>query len=228
MKRKTYKQATAKFQQGIIRKLCSMDIDPELALDAVQNMICTVIDKKAYKRISYEAIDGRMRNYLTQAAIYEVGNLVKQRTIEEGRAMSTTDFENEQDTFALLLETAYEPTVDAIEMCPFCHVGVLNQYHACALCGTILGQGKRLKEVLDVEEVTLSDWPDIGLMADVASAMESLSELERKLVNHIIHGNDTLDDMSELTGVSRSVLGRVFVEAKRKLSVALYAYNAAS
>jgi hypothetical protein len=222
MRRRIFVKAVEEFHKVLVGHLVLNDIDPETASDVVQSMVQRTLDSKAYNRITHETIDWRMRSYLMQATRWELSREMNRQSFEGACIGQFGEETDEGDTFATLRD---EPTLEDIVVCPFCHVGVLNEFGACALCHTILGKSKGPSQHVTMEQIIESDCPDLGMFADVNLALAKLDDIERKVVHHIVQGNESLEDLAELTRISHSTLGRIWSRAKAKLQQELYEYS---
>lgn len=220
MKRENFMLAVEKYQTTIIRSLRRRNMTEELVQDAFQNAIVAVLNTRAYTRFDHEAIDSRMRAYLTTATLSQVAMMLRRQATENKATVSIVDL-TEQER----LEKVDMREREKLEQeCPFCHIGFLNEYKACVECGTIIGQGRSIQERINMDEADLFSLPDLDLKIDVENALKELAPLERLVIETIANERDTLDGLADTTGHGRQNLWRVYVRAKRKLQEALLEY----
>ncbi len=222
MRRRIFIKAVEQFHTVLVKGLILKNIPESTAKDVVQDMVERAIRTKSYVNLKNETIDNRLRSYLMQATKWELIAEQRRQLLEGSRIAQLGEEDEDGDQIATILK---EPTVDDIIVCPFCHVGVLNQFGACAECHTILGKSKGPVEVLSMEKMVESECPDLGMFADVNTALGKLDEFERKVVLAIVHGNSTLEDLAELTRIPRTQLWRIWTRAKAKLQQELYEYS---
>lgn len=125
------------------------------------------------------------------------------------------------------LERFYEDvdeTEDTEKECPFCFVGILNQYGGCTLCHTILPNRVRRAKELWKELEDLRVEFHYEKKADVSKAISKLTPLQQKIVHHIVMGNETLQEFSTESGYSASTVWREWRKAKLELTSLLADY----
>lgn len=221
MKRENFIKAAEKYYDKVVTMLVRRDIDRDVAQDAVQDAFETMLRNKVYDKLNFEAIDNRVFSYLKRAARSEVAMAKRRENIDNGIFVSVeNETEKERDEKVDDRERE-KPDLE----CPFCHVGILNQFKACATCRTILGQGKTVREHMTVDEADLASLPDLDKEIDVENAIQALEPLEQKVIRAIVNGTDTLDGLADAHGMSRDNLWRTYVRAKKKLQVALLEYS---
>lgn len=221
MRKATFLKAVAKYSHKVVKGLCAGRIDVETANDAMQDAVVSLIDKKKYLALPYEAIDNRVYTYLKIAAKFQVMRFLKRLELENSFLVSVTNL----NTNTEMPKDDYRPKVKEATECPFCHTGELNMYKACGDCGTIIGQGKRVSRVHEsVDDEELFEWPNLDMQIDVRKALAKLSPFEQRLVNAVIHGTETVDGIANVTGGSERQLWRVYAAAKRKLQESLLEY----
>lgn len=224
MERRMFLKAAEEFYPEVLRGMSAKGIEPDMAQDAFQNMMERNLISKAYTRIPENIIANKVKVYLMQATKWEMMKELNKQSLLRTRVGQLLDEDEEGETCATMLEQ--DLTVEDITECPFCHVGVLNQHGACGLCHTILGKGANPREErLTFETMVESECPDLGLFTDVNMALAKLDELERKVVLRIVHGNESLEDLVELTRIPRTQLWRIWTRAKAKLQQELFEYS---
>lgn len=228
MRRRIFLKAIEHFQGELVQALVLKDIEPDIATDIVQNMVARTLALKTYLKIAHETIDTKMKGYLMHTTKWEMLDEFRRHTARNsavGQMLETEDdVEDTGHTRATIME---DPTEEDIIACPFCHVGVLNEFGACALCHTILGKNSVPRTQLSLQDMLDVTTPDLGMLVDVRAAMSTLDHLEQRLVNAEVYGNSTLEDMAELTRIPRTQLWRILTNAKIKLQTALFEYGPA-
>lgn len=227
MRKRIFLKAIETYRKAIVKHLRTKHVAPDDVDDAVHSMVKKYLESKSYVTIPHETIDNRMKGYLMQASQWELQNVLRKKNSEGHYVFHIVDGpEQEEDDDSHYISTLkHELQLEDLLECPFCHVGVLNQYGACAPCHTILGTEHGPRKNYTLEKITESECPDLGMFADVNVAMAKLSEIEQKVVKHITQGNSTLEDLVEFTRIPRTTLWRIWVEAKAKLQQELFEYS---
>ena len=225
MEKRTFLKAVEKYQKHLVRNLIMTKVNKDLAHDVVQSMVAHALESKFYNRVSHDTLDGRMKGYLMQATRWELGNHLRKNLLQDTREARISEYEYEDGDVQTEISLKEVLTPEDILECPFCHVGVLNEYKACALCHTILGQQHGPAEEITTEQMLESECPDLGMFADVNLAFSRLDDIEQKVVHHIVQGNETLEDLVELTRIPRTQLWRIWTRAKAKLQQSLFEYS---
>lgn len=229
MKKVNFVKAIEVYQSRVVKALTKRNVDIETAQDAVQDMIVSVLDNKAYDKLEYDAIDSRVFSYLKSAAKSSLAHIMRKQNTDSGVFVSVdTDTEKERNEKVDVREKVKDE-----RECPFCHVGMLNLYRVglkfpsitCSLCHTVLGQGKSEREQISVSEADLASLPNLEMNLDVFNAIQALEPLEQTLIKAIANGTDTLDDLADANGVARVTLWRTYVRAKKKLQQSLLSYS---
>lgn len=221
MQRKTFVKAVERYQKVLVRSLVLKHIAKDLAEDVFQNMVAQSLQNKIYQRVPHDTVDNKMKGYLMQAVTWQLKNELLRQKQQNATIRPLPEGDEEGDG---VVQVEMD-TEESITECPFCHKGVLNQYGACGLCHTILARDYATRETLTLDMMVETVCPDLSLFADVNLALAKLEPLERKVVLHIVHGNETLDDLVELTNMKRDALWRIWTRAKVKLQQELCEYS---
>lgn len=227
MRRRIFLKAIKTYHKALLKNLLLRKAAKGDADEAINSMVKNYLVSKLYTRIPHETIDNRMKGYLMQASQWELQSLLRKKSSEGNYVYHIVDGpeNNEEDDSHYILTLKEELHFEFLLECPFCHRGVLNQHGACALCHTILGTEHGPRKTYTLEKIVESDCPDLGMFTDVSVAMSKLTELEQKVVKHIVQGNTTLEDLVEFTRIPRSTLSRIWIGAKAKLQQALCEYS---
>ena len=223
MKKSTLMTAVTIYQDMLLAWLQAKGIPHDVAYDALQTTVCKLLETKSYTDIPHNRIDMRIYAYLARAVNWEVLRGYARLKAERRRVGVVPD-EDSSNQSVVYFEEEYPVTIYSSIPCPFCYTSMLNSHGACEVCHTILGAGTTQRETLRLEALTVEYTTNFALCTDVACALATLSALEQKVVTHVITGNDTLDDLAELSGASRAGLWRVWARAKGKLQRHLRAY----
>lgn len=227
MRKDTFTKGVEVFHQKLVKATAKRGIPTEAAREAVQDMIVTQLETKKYTQFNGDKINNALFSYLRRATYWQLMNTLKRQEFESTTFLQLDESEEAANAkHEGQKKNILDHSDDAMQtdLCPFCHEGILNQYKACAVCHTILGQGKSRRGRLSINEADLASLPDLEKIIDVRHALDGLTAFEKKVINHCAIGNDTLDDLSTLTGVGRDSLWRVYVKAKQKLQVILAEY----
>lgn len=226
MKKEIFMKALEKNRNVLVTLLVRRHGNVANANDEVHTTFLALLENKAYLRIKGNVVGGKVFSFLKSAVRKTTANIYKKQLSEEAvfqPLVEILDFDG-SDTH-LAKQTDYDVLKDE-EICPFCHVGMLNKYKACGLCSTILGQGKPIKRAHNrLTEADLASLPDLDLKMDISVALEDLTELERRVILSISQGFDTLDGLANVFGMARVSLWRVYVRAKSKLQKSLLLYS---
>lgn len=215
MRKATFVKGVETFYLQLVDSLIHKNVPRDSAYEAVQGMVEEQLKTKAYVKVEGDCVDAKLLAYLRQAVRWKHGKHMKRLAIENSVLVSIVDTDEHSEIQA---------PENHEQECPYCHEGILNTYKACADCGTILGQGKRLRERVSIEEEDLFEWPNLEMHIDVEKALSQLSPFERKVVEAVVTGKDTLDGIADVEGYGRSTLYRVYADAKRKLQSSLREY----
>jgi len=215
MRKATFLKGVELFYTQLVNSLIRKNVPRDSAYEAVQSMVEEQLSTKAYVKVEGDRVDTKLLAYLRQAARWKHSKHMKRLAIENSVLVSIVDTDEHAEV---------RTTEKQEQECPYCHDGLLNKYKACADCGTILGQGKRLRERVSIEEEDLFEWPNLELHIDVEKALSQLSPFERKVVEAVVTGKDTLDGIADAEGYGRSTLYRVYADAKHKLQSSLLEY----
>lgn len=221
MRKETFLRGVEVFHDKIVKALMRRKVPKDFAVDAVQNMIVNQLENNTYTKFAGDKVDANLFTYMRQKARWQLMDAAKRADFENHTFLALD--ESDSDPNETKIKDGERIVVDATT-CPFCHEGELNVHKACAMCRTIIGQGRAIRTPMSIEEADLASMPDYDMRLDVHDAMAELNDLERKVMEHCAIGNDTLDDLAELTQISRQSLWRVYVKAKRKLQAALKEY----
>lgn len=226
MRKRIFLQAINKYRKQIAKTLQFNLADKEDIQDALQAMIENHLVNKQYTKIQHETIDNRMKGYLMQATKWELNKLLRKKNSEGSFLFHMVNDEIDEDESSIKISCLKEELDlhDLLE-CPFCHVGVLNQHGACGLCHTILGTEHGTRKAYTLELMVETECPDLVLFADVNIALLKLSDIERKVVEHIVHGNESLENLVELMRIPRTQLWRIWTHAKITLQQELFEYS---
>jgi hypothetical protein len=216
MRKITFQKGVEKLYLSVVNSLIKKNVPKDSAYEAVQAMVETQLETKAYLAVDGDTIDGKLYSYLRQAAAWKHSNMMNRLARENAVMVSIIDEDERKDDVRTREKAEHE--------CPYCHEGILNTYKACAECGTILGQGKQLRERVSIEEEELFEYPNLDLHIDVEAALQHLTPLERRVVEAVVSGKDTLDGIADTEATGRSTLYRVYADAKRKLQSSLIEY----
>lgn len=227
MRKDTFLKGTETFHHKLVKATAKRGIPIDVARDAVQDMIVTQLETSKYTKFQGDKINNALFSYLRRATYWQLMNNLKRQEFESNTFLQLDESEESANAKHDGQGKSMDRHIDGASLadpCPFCHTGVLNQHKACAHCHTILGQGKTRRARLSINEADLASLPDLEKIIDVRHALDELTDLEKKVINHCAVGNDTLDDLSELTGIGRDSLWRVYVKAKQKLQSMLAEY----
>jgi DNA-directed RNA polymerase specialized sigma24 family protein len=222
VRKETFLRGVEEFQGKIVKALMRSNVTKEHVTDAVQNMVVSQMANKTYAKFEGDKVDGQLFSYLRRAAKWQLMDSAKRAEFENETFLAIDDADSDSNDTQEIADR--ERIVVDATTCPFCHEGELNHYKACGKCRTILGQGRSVRVPMSIEEADLASMPDYDLRLDVFDAMNGLTDLERKVIERCAVGNDTLDDLAELTQIGRDSLWRIYVKAKRKLQTSLAEY----
>ena len=228
MKRVNFLKAVELFHDKVVKKFIAKRVTRELAEEATQNAVVSLLEKHAYDRLDFEAIDGRVFSYLKSAAGTELSMMARRNHVEAGIFVS---IDTQADTEQHAGDTRERKEEDG-QSCPFCFVGTLNDYRvgsvrfclSCPECHTVIGQGKRKREHASIEDKDLFELPNLELQIDVNEAMKMLTPLEQRLVEAVVNGTETLDGIANIEGAGVATMWRVYARAKQKLQDSLLEY----
>lgn len=221
MKKANFIKAIETCHGTVVSALLRRGIDADIAHDAVQEMFTSVLANQAYNNLDYEAIDGRVCMFFKSSARNVVKDIVNRQSRDNMTFVSIeSETEKEREEKADVRDKERDE-----QECPFCFDGPLNQYKACGICGTIVGQGKNVRAHMSIDEADLASLPDLDMNIDVHNAIATLEPLEQKVIRQHTMGNDTLDGLADMYGMSRDTLWRTYVRAKKKLQIALLEYS---
>lgn len=224
MRKQVFLKAIETYKEQIV-KLLATKTDKDEVQDALHNMVEHHLEKKQYVRIPHETIDNKMKGYLMQATQWEIGKLLRKKNSEGHFVFHLVEEETEEESSHTISCLKEELDLKNLLECPFCHIGVLNQYGACALCHTILGTEHGTRKSYTLEKMVESICPDLSMFADVNIAMSKLSDIEQKVVQHIVQGNESLENLAELMRIPRTQLWRIWTHAKSALQQELFEYS---
>jgi len=115
---------------------------------------------------------------------------------------------------------------EIIAECPFCFIAHLNEYGACAMCGTIVPSHYRnAANVIRMTEASLAVVFEYDTHLDVRNAVAQLTPYEQMVVKAIGMGNETLDSLALSSNINRMALSRTWLKAKEKLQGLLHEYG---
>lgn len=220
MQRKNFLLAVEKYNKAIVKKLTGRGCEQDMAEDAVQNMVVSMLANKSYIKYDSEAVDSKAHAFLRRAASVTLRDALKKI---ENDNKTIVDIISETDD----VEKADDREVDVEKdeaICPYCHNGELNLYKACSECGTIVGQGRNYRKHISIDEEALQYTPDLDKEVDVNRAMATLDDIERKVMLAVVNKHDTLEGLADVYGMSRPTLDKIYVRAKHKLQLALLDY----
>ena len=207
--------------QPIIRKLEKRGVESATAHDAFQSTIEKMLSTGRYNRIKTEGCNALSRGYISQAVFYELRTVMRKQAREEEMFVTFDSLETEEDQHD---RTDFRERLKPELQCPFCHVGILNQYQACADCHTIVAQGKGVAMVPKVNESELAVDMNLELTADVKKALKCLTHIERVFLEGVVGETHTLSDLAILHDMSESTAQRIYAGAKAKLRKELADY----
>lgn len=220
MKRQNFLKAIEKYNKTIVKYLIGRGCEKDMAEDAVQNMVVSMLTNKTFSKFEGEAIDSSLCGLLKMAASTAVKDALK-KIVNDNETI--IDIITDTDDVEKAGEREVDVEVDAA-MCPYCHNGELNLYKACSECGTIIGQGKNYRKHISIDEEDLQYTPDLDKETDVKRAMATLDDLEQRVITAVVNKHDTLEGLSDAYGMSRPTLDKIYVRAKHKLQLALLDY----
>ena len=227
MRRAIFMKAIEKYHQKVVWILCRRGMPKILAQECFQQAVVSALDNCSYTRLPFDAVDSKVQNWLVTAAKNQRRNEFRKEVRYNDTFVSIIPERELTPDNELERTEKYKPEVehDPTE-CPFCHIGILNEYKACGICNTILGQGRMLREPMTVEESDLGAGYDIPLNIDVADALATLTHIEREVMQRHAQQGETLDDLADRLDTSRASVHRIYLRAKHKLQAALIDYAA--
>jgi RNA polymerase sigma factor (sigma-70 family) len=185
--------------------------------EVVASCITEFLEKKTYQRI-----EGNLSGFLSKAIRLRCHTEKLKQMRRESTVARLPDFDYD-DGQAVSIRTLVKE--ELLVECPFCFKANLNEYGACAMCGTIVPSHYRTQSnVIRMDEESLSMDIDFNKQIDVAKALARLEPKEQMIIKATILGNETFETVSVLTGYDRMNLWRTWVTAKRKLQGYLSEY----
>ena len=228
MKRETFVKAIDMYNAKLVRTLTIQGVEPDVAADVVQDMVASMLANKSYKKFEGDSLGTEALSFLKQATRLHLWNANQKQDLQSSIFVSI-DSEPEKER----VERADTRTKQKEEReCPYCHDGTLRVHGpkrklsiTCAECCTVLGQGKKERENVSVDEKDLFEWPNLDLRIDVQKALLLLTDFERKVVEAIVNGTESLDGIANVEGMGERDLYKVYAGAKAKLRSALVEYE---
>ena len=190
-------------------------LDHDTVSDLVQDVITSAIEDKLYTRINKD-----IRAFLCRAMRFAVQRHIEQAK-QRGKYMMHIIDANDVSNITEECESEHAETTE----CPFCFVGVLNEYGACKLCSTILPNPARRIPALWEEVYSLKQEFQYEKKTDIKRALEKLTPLQHKLIKHTIMGNETLAEFAVTEGLSSTTLWREWKRAQFELQAYLADYS---
>lgn len=223
MKKYIMAQGIERYYPKLQHWLHKKGVNKDDAHDAMHDMLDQILTQGLYSKFEGEAIDSRLYVFLQRFTNYALLRIHRKRKACS-EVESTIVAREENDGIECYAQSSHYDVTALLE-CPFCFVGILNTFGACANCNTILGKEVRLVETERLEEVIPLSKEDVIKAIDVKYALAGLSDFEQRVAAHVIHGTDSLSDLPELSGSSRMRLWRTWVRVKHKLEPLLAAYK---
>jgi hypothetical protein len=200
-----------------MRKTAQKQLDYDEAEEEISRVINRILKHRTYKQIHVS----KLKAFLGKAIYLQVTSVVLN---QQHRTQTVTRLPEDSDLPYVFIETRYEEPV--LVECPFCFRANLNQYGACAMCGTIVPSHYRTPQnTIRMDHESLAVEFDFNRQIDVARAIARLEPKEQMVVRLVGLGHETLDSVAELQPYTRDQLHTTWLKAKQKLQRYLHEYD---
>ena len=200
-----------------MRKTAQKQLEYDDAEEEISRVINRVLKRRTYKQVHVS----KLKAFLVKAIYLRVTSvIINQQT----RNQTVARLPEDSDLSYVFIESNHEES--ALVECPFCFKANLNEYGACAMCGTIVPSHYRTPQnTIKMDQESLAVEFDFNRQIDVAKAVARLEPKEQIVVRLVGLGNETLDSIAELSPYTRDQLHNAWLKAKQKLQTYLHEYD---